>query len=173
LEDALVVMRERQDRLRGITQLHTPSVAEPLIVLIIDELAALTGWVNDRAVKRRIESALGLLLSQGRAAGVLVVGAIEDPRKDVLPQRDVLPVLIGLRLTEAEHVALVLGHGARNRGASCDRIPHRLPGVAFVEVEGIAEPVRVRFARYTFTDITQLGHTSEVLPLPILEDSAA
>ena len=63
-------MRERQDRLRGITQLHTPSTAEPLIVLIIDELAALTGWVNDRTVKRRIEAALGLLLSQGRAAGV-------------------------------------------------------------------------------------------------------
>ena len=44
LGDALVDTRERQDRLRGITQLHTPTVAEPLIVLIIDELAALTGW---------------------------------------------------------------------------------------------------------------------------------
>ena len=132
-------------------------------MLIIDELAALTGWVNDRTVKRRIEAALGLLLSQGRAAGVLVVGAIQDPRKDVLPQRDLLPVRIGLRMTEAEHVSLVLGHGARNRGASCDRIPHRLPGVAFVEVDGIAEPVRVRFARYTFTDIDQLTH-------PVTED---
>ena len=141
LEDALVVMRERQDRLRGVTQLHTPSAAEPLIVLIIDELAALTGWVNDRTVKRRIESALGLLLSQGRAAGVLVVGAIQDPRKDVLPQRDLLPVRIGLRMTEAEHVntatvmvIMAVGSGPwclatapGTRDASCDRIPHRLP----------------------------------------------
>jgi hypothetical protein len=42
-----------------------------LIVLIIDEIAALTGWVNDPTMKRRIESALGLLLSQGRAPGVV------------------------------------------------------------------------------------------------------
>ena len=39
LEDAVQVTRERQDRLRGVTRLHTPSVAEPLIVLLIDELA--------------------------------------------------------------------------------------------------------------------------------------
>ena len=42
-----------------------------------------------------------------------------------------------------------------------------------VEVDGIAEPVRVRFARYTFTDITHLGHTAELLPLPIPETTAA
>ena len=35
-------MRERQDRLRGVTRLHTPSTDEPLIVVLIDELAALT-----------------------------------------------------------------------------------------------------------------------------------
>ena len=69
LEDAVVVMRERLDRMRGITRLHTPSVAEPLIVLIVDEIAALTAWINDRTMKRRIESALGLLLSQGCSPG--------------------------------------------------------------------------------------------------------
>ena len=62
LEDAVQVMRERQDRLFGVTRLHTPSTDEPLIVVLVDELAALTAWVNDRAVKKRIESALGLLL---------------------------------------------------------------------------------------------------------------
>jgi DNA segregation ATPase FtsK/SpoIIIE, S-DNA-T family len=62
-------MRAHQDRLRGHTRLHEPCVAEPLIVTPIDELAALTGWVADRTVKRRIESALGLLLSQCRARG--------------------------------------------------------------------------------------------------------
>ena len=68
----------------------------------------------------------------------------------------------------------MLGHGARNRGASCDRIPHRLPGVAFVEVDGTAEPVRVRFARYTFTDITHLGRpAAPVTALPIHDTVAA
>ena len=59
------MMRERQDRLFGVTRLHTPSTDEPLIVVMVDELAALTAWVNDRAVKKRIESALGLLLVAG------------------------------------------------------------------------------------------------------------
>ena len=62
---------------------------------MVDELAALTAWVNDRAVKKRIESALGLLLSQGRAVGVVVVGGDPGPAKDVLPQRDLFPIRIG------------------------------------------------------------------------------
>ena len=148
-------MRRRQDRLRGVTRLHEPSVAEPLIVLVIDELAALTGWTIDRAAKRRIGAALGLLLSQGRAVGVVVVGAVQDPRKDVLPMRDLFPTRIALRLNEAEQVDLVLGPGARNRGALCDQIPDSLPGVGYVAVDGIAEPVRVRFSHVTDHTIAQ------------------
>ena len=158
LEDAVQVMRERQDRLYAVVRQHTPSVEEPLLVVLVDELAALTGWVNDRAVKKRIESALGLLLSQGRAVGVVVVGAIQDPRKDVLPQRDLFPVRIGLRLNEAEHIDLTLGRAARLRGAACDMIPDTLQGVGYVQVDGITEPVRVRFAHHTDLHLDQLGH---------------
>lgn len=165
LEDAVAVMRARQDRLRGATRLHTPSVEEPLIVVIVDELAALTGWVTDRTAKKRIESALGLLLSQGRAVGVVVVGAVQDPRKDVLPMRDLFPTRIALRLNEAEQVGLVLGPGARNRGALCDLIPDTLPGVGYVAIDGIAEPVRVRFSHLTDDTITALGRTAA----PVLE----
>jgi DNA segregation ATPase FtsK/SpoIIIE-like protein len=96
---------------------------------MIDELAALA-YVNERDLRRRIENALGLLLSQGRAGGVTVVGAIQDPRKDVLPDRDLFPVRVALRLTESEQIHLVLGPGAWDRGARCDQIPHSLPGVA-------------------------------------------
>ena len=156
LEDAVAVMRRRQDRLRGVTRLHTPSTAEPLVVLVVDELAALTGWVTDRNARKRIEAALGLLLSQGRAVGVVVVGAVQDPRKDVLPMRDLFPTRIALRLNEAEQVGLVLGAGARNRGAHADLIPDSLPGVGYVSVDGIAEPVRVRFSNVTDTHIAQL-----------------
>ncbi len=58
LEDAVDEMRRRADRLMGVTRLHTPSVAEPLIVLLVDEIAALTAWITDRSVKKRIDSAL-------------------------------------------------------------------------------------------------------------------
>ena len=51
LEDAVAEMRRRADRLRGITRLHTPTTVEPLIVLLIDELAALTAWITDRTMR--------------------------------------------------------------------------------------------------------------------------
>lgn len=167
LEDAVQVMRSRQDRLRGVTRLHQPSQAEPLIVIVVDELAALPGWVTDRGVKGRIAAALGLVLSQGRAVGVIIVGAVQDPRKDVLPLRDLFPTRVGLRLNEAEQVGLVFGPGARNRGATCDLIPDTLPGVGYLQLEGAAEPVRVRFSHITDTHITD----SRALPVtgPVLD----
>ena len=166
LEAAVQVMQRRQQDLRGRTRLHQPTTDEPLIVVLVDELAALTAYVSDRATKNRIASALGLLLSQGRAVGVVVVAAVQDPRKDTVPMRDLFPVRIALRLTEADQVALVFGHGARDRGARCDTIPESLPGVGFVMVDGIAEPVRVRFAHITDDHIAQLvAGDAEVIPL--------
>src|SRR5215203_2275236 len=145
LEDAVLVMRERQAALRGVTRLHKPSKDDPLVVVVIDELAELA-YVNDRDIRRRIENALGLLLSQGRAVGVAVVGAVQDPRKEVLPSRDLFPVRVCLRVVESDQVRLVLGPGARDRGARADEISYSLPGVGFVQVDGVAEPIRVRFA---------------------------
>lgn len=166
LENAVEVMRRRQNALRGVTRLHEPSVVEPFLVLVVDELAALTAYVSDRELKRRIGNALGLLLSQGRAVGVTVVAAAQDPRKETIPARDLFPTRIALRLNEAEQVHLVLGPGARDRGARCDLIPDTLPGVGYVTVDGIAEPVRVRFSHLSDDHITDL-----VAP-PALQPSA-
>lgn len=159
LEDAVAVMRRRQAALRGRTRLHTPTVDEPLVLVVVDEIASLTAYVVDREAKRRIASALSLLLSQGRAVGVTVIGAVQDPRKEVLSMRDLFPTRIALRLIEADQVGLVLGQGARARGARCDQIPENLPGVGYVGLEGVAEPVRVRFAHITDAHITALCHS--------------
>jgi S-DNA-T family DNA segregation ATPase FtsK/SpoIIIE len=156
LEDAVAVMRQRQATLRGVTRLHAPTPAEPLLLLVVDELAALTSYVNDRDAKRRISAALSLLLSQGRAVGVTVVAALQDPRKEVLPARDLFPTRIGLRMTDRDQVDMVLGAGARLRGARCDQILESLPGVGYVGIDGVAEPVRVRFAHLTDTHIEQM-----------------
>ena len=66
LEDAVALMRDRAERLRlsGLRS-HTPSVADPLVVVVVDEMAALTAYCGDRELKKRAESALQLLLSQG------------------------------------------------------------------------------------------------------------
>jgi DNA segregation ATPase FtsK/SpoIIIE, S-DNA-T family len=174
LEDAVAEIRRRADRLRGHTRLHTPTVAEPLIVVIIDELAALTAWITDRTMRKRIDSALSLLLSQGRAVGVVVVGALQDPRKDVIPQRDLFPIRVGLAVCEAEHVRLSLGTDAHNRGAHCELIPDTLPGVAYVAIDGIPDPIRVRFAWHPDDTIAQLvGPPAAVMPLALPESAAA
>lgn len=160
LEEAVAVMRRRQAALRGVTRLHTPTPAEPLVVVVVDELASLTAYVVDRDAKKRIAAALSLLLSQGRAVGVTVVGAVQDPRKDIVTMRDLFPTRVALRLPEADQVGLVLGSGARDRGALCDQIPESLPGVGYVGIDGIAEPIRVRFSHITDTHISHLVDTT-------------
>jgi len=168
LEDAVTVMRRRQSALRGRARLHTPTPAEPLIVVIIDELASLTAYVVDRDAKRRITAALSLLLSQGRAVGVSVVGAVQDPRKDVISMRDLFPTRILLRVTEPEHVALTLGQGARDRGATADLIDDATPGVAYIGQDGVPEAARVRFTHVTDDDITALVQQYTPRAVPVL-----
>jgi DNA segregation ATPase FtsK/SpoIIIE, S-DNA-T family len=156
LEEVVKRMRQRANRLRGVARQHTPMPGDPLIVIVVDELAALTAYMTDRKVKERIREALSLLLSQGRAAGVHVVAALQDPRKEVLPFRDLFPTRIALRLTEDDQVDLVLGDGARDRGALCDQIPETAPSVGYVVLDGVREPVRVRFSYLDDGDIARL-----------------
>ncbi len=159
LEEAVKRMRLRATRLRGVTRQHTPTVDDPLIVVVVDELAALTAYLTDRKVRDRIRESLGLLLSQGRAVGVHVIAALQDPRKDVLPFRDLFPTRIALRMTEPEQADMVLGDGARDRGALCDLIPETSPGVGYVVLDGVREPVRVRFSYLDDTDVSDLAAT--------------
>ncbi|VBA62459.1 DNA translocase FtsK [Mycobacterium attenuatum] len=109
LRQLVTVMHARANRLRGHTRLHTPSPSEPLFVVVIDEIAALTSYVTDRKSRTEIEQLLGLLPSRGRAVGISVVAAVQDPAKDTLPVRQLFTVRIGLRLTEASQTTMVLG----------------------------------------------------------------
>jgi hypothetical protein len=158
-DEAVENAQTRAARLRGATRQHIPTVADPPLVLVIDELTALSGYLADRKLKERIRASLGMLLSQGRAVGVHVLAALQDPRKEVLPFRDLFPTRVGLRLTEASHVDLVLGDGMRERGALCDHIPQTMPGVAYVVLDGDPTPIRVRFSYLADTDIRDMAAT--------------
>jgi S-DNA-T family DNA segregation ATPase FtsK/SpoIIIE len=176
-------MKARQAQLRGgKSRLHAPTPVDPLLVVLIDELAGLSAYCQDAQLRRRMGQSLSLLLSQGRGVGVLVVGALQDPRKDILPFRDLFPTRIALRLTEAAHVDMVLGDGARNRGALCDQIPETMPGVGYVALDGVREPMRVRAGYVTDEDIAAMAaeyptphrHASRPTPLdPPGEEPAA
>jgi len=101
----------------------------------VDEVAFLTAYQPDRKLKEHIMNALATLTTQGRAVGYSVVAALQDPRKDVLAIRNLFPDRIAMRLDEPEQADMVLGDGARDRGAACELIPADPAtgaGVAFV-----------------------------------------
>ncbi|MEH1012542.1 FtsK/SpoIIIE domain-containing protein [Micromonospora sp. CPCC 206060] len=164
LDEAVVVLRERQARLAGTVRVHTPTTDDPLVVVVIDEMAALTAYLPDVDLRKRIASSLGVLLSQGAGVGVLVVAALQDPRKEVLPFRDLFPTRIALGLTEASQVDMVLGDGARNRGALADQMPRWAKGVGYVILDGTPEPMRVRFS---YLDDTHIRDLAQQYPAPV------
>ena len=89
-----------------------------------------------------------------------VVGALQDPRKDVISLRNLFSTRIALRLDESDQVDMVLGDGARDRGAACELIPADPAtgaGVAFVRLESDPDPVRVRAGWVTDADIRSLA----------------
>ncbi|KAA0016070.1 FtsK/SpoIIIE domain-containing protein [Antrihabitans cavernicola] len=158
LADTTAVMTDRAERLRGTTRQHVPTRAEPLIVVVIDELAALTAY-TDRKLKTEIEQHLGLLLTQGRAVGVSVVAAVQDPSKDVVPLRQLFPIRIALRMAESTQTTMILGPGAVERGARAHQIPEHLPGMGYLAIDGTAAPTLVRAFHYTDTAI---AHTVDL-----------
>jgi S-DNA-T family DNA segregation ATPase FtsK/SpoIIIE len=124
----------------------------PLRLLIIDELASITA-LCERKTAIRVEKALGLILTQGRAVGVTVVAFLQDPGKDVVSYRNLFPTRVALRVGEAVEVDMVLGEGTRDRGALADYIDPNLPGVGYVRLDGDPDPIRVRAAYSTDEDI--------------------
>ncbi|KIH96647.1 cell division protein FtsK [Streptomonospora alba] len=157
LEAAVAAMQERAERYAGRKRVHVPSVRDPFVVVVLDEVAFLTAYHPDRDIRRRAENAIATLTSQGRSVGFCVLAALQDPRKEVLNLRNLFPDKIALRLDEASQVDMVLGEGARDRGADAHLISPDLPGVAFVKLEGSPVPVRVRAAFVTDGDIDYMA----------------
>lgn len=145
--DVLAQLAESTDaraaRMAGVSRQHVPSAAEPLELLIIDELAALTAYDTDRQRRDRHVRLLGSVTTKGRAPGVHVVAAVQDPRKETTP-RHLFPARVALRVDSADQPDMVLGQGARAAGAHADKIAASQPGVAYVMVDGDPVPVRVR-----------------------------
>jgi S-DNA-T family DNA segregation ATPase FtsK/SpoIIIE len=160
LDQAVADMQARAGRFAGVQRDHTPTQEHPFTVVLVDEVAFLTAYQPDRKLKERIMAALATLTTQGRAVGYCVVAALQDPRKDVLTIRNLFPDRIAMRLDEPEQTDMVLGDGARDRGAACEQIstdPATGAGVAFVRLESDPDPVRVRAGWVTDTDIRAMA----------------
>lgn len=166
LEDLAKEADRRAHMLAGRERLLRPSTDLPFILVVIDELASVSAFLSDPKRQRRADAALGRLLTKGRAPGMCVVGALQDPRKEVVRWRDLFPTRIGLRLVEDDQANLVLGPGANKRGARCADISEAAPGVGYVVEDGSKTVTRVRSAYLTDDDIRAVARTYR--PGPVL-----
>ena len=144
LEEAVDAMQARARLLAGKTRQHVPTKDSPIVVILIDELAALTAYETDRDLPRRANAAIATLASQGRAVGFVVFACLQDPRKETLPARGLFTQTVGLRLRDRMETAMVLGDGAVVAGALCHEILPDTPGVGYVLPEDGRPPERVR-----------------------------
>lgn len=179
LDHLVAQMQDRARRLAGKQRDHTATVTDPFVVVFVDEVAFLTAYQPNRKCRERIMAALATLTTQGRAVGFCVVAALQDPRKEVMSIRNLFPTRIAMRLAEASQVDMVLGDGARDRGALADAIPHDVAtgaGIGYVLTEGHPDPVRVRAGYVTDTDIHVMCASVAASPqadLPPLVGAAA
>jgi S-DNA-T family DNA segregation ATPase FtsK/SpoIIIE len=132
-----------------------PTVEHPLVLIVIDELAPLLAYWP-RKWRDKIEELLGLLLTQGRAAGYIVVGSIQEPTKDIFKVRDLFGRRLALRLPTASFTDAALAEDATQRGADCHKIPERLPGVLFCLLDGASQINRARLGHVRDEDIDEL-----------------
>jgi DNA segregation ATPase FtsK/SpoIIIE, S-DNA-T family len=158
LEHIATLTRHRAEALRRQgTREWSPASGQPFVLLIIDELADVIAYQPDNTLRKRANSALQSILSQGRAPGVCVIGQIQDPRKQIIDCRHLFPIKIAMRLDEPEQVDMVLGDGVRERGAAAQEISEDTPGVAWAKVDGRRDPQRTRAFHTTDADLDELS----------------
>jgi DNA segregation ATPase FtsK/SpoIIIE, S-DNA-T family len=138
LEDAVAYMERRMDwaKENGIRK-HEPSTKEPFILVIVDEAAVMKLRAEDSDVKKLLDRCQNLLLMQGRAPGVTLVSALQEPTKAMLDTRGLYPNRAIGRSLEPLHAGMILGPNARERGAETEKIEHK--GCMYFTIEGETE----------------------------------
>jgi S-DNA-T family DNA segregation ATPase FtsK/SpoIIIE len=153
-------------RAAGVRQ-NVVSRANPLNILVIDEMAMLTAY-GDRVIVRDCLNLLAEILTQGRAADHTVWGYVQEPTKDVVDVRDLFTIKLCLGVTTASHVDMALGEGARERGALADEIPtdpdHA--GIGFAILPSSRLPIRFRLGWVQDRHIDELARRAAPIPLP-------
>jgi DNA segregation ATPase FtsK/SpoIIIE, S-DNA-T family len=156
------LMDARGRRMAGREREHTPTVSVPLVVLLIDELAGVTAYMSDPALRKQAGASLARILTKGRALGIVVVAFLQDPRKEVLPMRGLFTQTIALRLRSRDEVAMVLGDGLADT-APAHRISPDLPGTGYVlEEDGATLRVRADYWPDTLIRTVATRYTSTI-----------
>lgn len=150
LEDRLTTMR-----MSGVRKIE-PSSVTPLRLLIIDEAASLVYMAPDNKTKSEVDLLLKRVLSTGRAAGYVVLAALQDPRKEALASRDLYTQTLALRFRTKDDAVLAIGQSAYDAGARCEQIPTALPGTGYAIDGETGEIVRFRSYWVSDTDLKEM-----------------
>jgi S-DNA-T family DNA segregation ATPase FtsK/SpoIIIE len=138
------VLDDRGRRMAGVSRLHQPAPGDPLHVLVIDELADLIAY-SPPDVKKEANRLLAVILTQGRALGVVVVACVQDPHKETVGMRGLFTQTIALRLRSADESRMVLGDGMAAL-APAHRLSPAAQGSAWVvEDDGSVDRVRADY----------------------------
>ncbi len=158
LEEAVDVMESRLDSMdqRGVTE-HTPTPEEPLILIVLDEIARMR-LAREKAIRDRIEDSIMTIIEEGRAPCLSMLIATQDPRERALGQmRELIPQRVAFRLLHRNQCDMVLGEGARESGAKADLIPRNQPGMAYMVVDDDeSKPQRVKSHFLTNDEIARM-----------------
>jgi S-DNA-T family DNA segregation ATPase FtsK/SpoIIIE len=149
-------MDKRGKTMAGRTREHSPTKSAPVVVLLIDELAGLTAYMSDPALRKEAAASLSRILTKGRALGIVVAAFLQDPRKEVLPMRGLFTQTIALRLRSRDEVTMVLGDGMAD-AAPTHRISPDRPGIGYV----IAEDGQVTKVRSDYWSDAQIRSTAK------------
>lgn len=158
LHEFQALMERKQAQLKESRQRNVPQISRrtPLDFLIIDEMAAVVGKDATPQERQVNQPALNKILSQGRSSACLVMGAVQDPRKENLEMRGKFQSAVSLKVDSPATVDMILAKGARLQGALADMIPMGLPGTGYVAVDGTAGYRRVRPAYVSDPDIEEV-----------------
>ncbi|MGD9750002.1 MAG: hypothetical protein AB7W59_03295 [Acidimicrobiia bacterium] len=129
-----------------------PTAEWPFVALVIEELGALLSGKGSHIDELR--QLLGELTMLGRAAGLVIVAAVQRPTTDLVPGqfRDNIPRRVLLRVPTLDHGQAVLGW--RPTQADLDQLD--TPGLALVDLPG-RRPFLARSTFGTVDDVTAVA----------------
>lgn len=128
IKTANSAMACRQRALKAVgARKHVPTRENPLVIVIIDELLA-----DPAMLKNATTGDLGNLLSQGRAAGYIVMAGTQLAHAETLGAvRNLFPNRICVRTETPDITDTILGKSSEARGALCSEIPEKMRGVGY------------------------------------------
>jgi S-DNA-T family DNA segregation ATPase FtsK/SpoIIIE len=148
---------ERKQRRMQRNKLRSAPVSQeyPLDWLILDEVGSLLAYRPEHA--HQLVADCSLITSLGRSTHDVLECLIQEPSKDVLPIRDLIPRRVCLRVTSDRHPDMVLGDGMREKGAIADQLPEEgTSGIGWAIAPKVRLPKRVRSAYTSDEDMTHL-----------------